>query len=266
MQVIAYRANGSTSNIERVYLRKDFGASAGTEMDPITGLDHDSSGLIISTIANNAATAVANSVGGSDEIETIATLGAYAAPTSSFTRFREVDSTNHPGLYEIQFADTVYSVSNSKYTDICITGVADLATFHGRIYLDTIQASDIDQVLQDYDSSSGVVSNTDLAARTIATATIPTKTDVDDVETNVKADALKNTQAICRGDATSASDNATKITAINTDEDTGVTGTYDPTSDSLEARADTVDDVNLIKIAGGSDLAASGTGGQGYGE
>lgn len=140
MQIIAYRKNGAASNVERVFLFKDSGAAAGTEGDPITGLAFNSSGLNISTIANNEAAPNTDTSAATSSIETIATLGTYAAPTAGFVRFREVDATDTPGLYEIQWEDARYAVSNAIWLDISISGVADLAPYHGRIYLKALPA------------------------------------------------------------------------------------------------------------------------------
>src|SRR6185295_208138 len=90
--------NGQTSNVIRLVLR-----NASTS-GPLTGLSSASTGLIIGTIADNEATTTAYTVAGST-IETITTLGTYSAPTATKCRFKEVDATNHPGLYEFQFAD-----------------------------------------------------------------------------------------------------------------------------------------------------------------
>jgi len=144
MQVIAYRENGDTSNIERVFLYKDSGATAGTEGDPITGLTNASTGLIISTIAHNEATAVTDTSAATSSIETITTLGTYATPTAGFVRFKEVDATNLPGLYEIQWENARYAVASGLWLDVCISGVADLAPFHGRIYTNPIPANAIE--------------------------------------------------------------------------------------------------------------------------
>ena len=143
MDIIGFRENGSTSNIERVFLFKDSGATSGTEGDPITALTHDSTGLIISTIADGEATATSESVAGTDDIETIATLGTYVAPTSGKVRFKLVDAVNHPGLYEIQLADARFAVSDANYLDICISGATDLAAVTYRIWLDVLTAADL---------------------------------------------------------------------------------------------------------------------------
>lgn len=113
------RKLGSTSNMLRIMLRN---ASTG---QGLTGLAHDTSGLIISTIADNEAAATAYTVAGST-IETISTLATFAAPTATKCRFKEVDATNHPGLYELQFADARFAVASAKCLRITITGAANL--------------------------------------------------------------------------------------------------------------------------------------------
>lgn len=91
----------------------------------LTGLTSASTGLIISTIANNEATATAYTVAGSN-VETITTLGTYAAPASGKCRFKEVDATNHKGIYEIQIADARFNVSNAKTIIVSISGATNL--------------------------------------------------------------------------------------------------------------------------------------------
>src|SRR3954471_3159877 len=89
----------------------------------LTGLTSGSSGLIISTIADNEATATTYTQAGST-IETITTLGAYAEQPATKCRFKEVDSTNHKGIYEFQFADARYAVSNAKSLLVSVSGVS----------------------------------------------------------------------------------------------------------------------------------------------
>lgn len=91
----------------------------------LTGLTSGSSGLIISTIADNEATATAYTQAGST-IETITTLGTFAAPTATKCRFKEVDSTNHKGVYEFQFADARFAVSSAKSLLVSVLGVTSL--------------------------------------------------------------------------------------------------------------------------------------------
>lgn len=90
------------------------------------GLTSSSSGLIISTIADVEATpTVYTQAGGT--IESITTLGTYAAPTATKCRFKEVDATNHKGIYEIQIADARFAVSNAKSLLVSISGVSNVA-------------------------------------------------------------------------------------------------------------------------------------------
>lgn len=112
---------GSTSNILRVFLQD----SASTTGAGKTALTNASSGLIISTIADLEATATTYTSAASN-VETITTLGTYAAPTASKCRFKEVDATNFPGVYEIHIADARFNVTNATQLLISIqcTGVA----------------------------------------------------------------------------------------------------------------------------------------------
>ncbi len=91
-----------------------------------TGLAYNTSGLIISTIADNEATATTYTVAGST-IETIATLGTYATPTATKCRFKEVDATNHPGVYEIQLDNARYSVGGARGLLISVSGATNAA-------------------------------------------------------------------------------------------------------------------------------------------
>ena len=62
------------------------GDSSVTTGAGLAGLTNASSGLIVSTIADNEATATAYTVAAGN-VETITTLGTYAAPTASKCRF-----------------------------------------------------------------------------------------------------------------------------------------------------------------------------------
>lgn len=121
MSLISYK-RGQGSVILRVKIRNS-SVSTGAGL---TGLTFSSSGLIISTIADNEATATAYTAGGST-IETITTLGTYAAPTATKCRFKEVDSTNHKGVYEIQIADARFAVSSAKSLLVSISGATNAA-------------------------------------------------------------------------------------------------------------------------------------------
>lgn len=113
------RKNGSTSNTERSKLR------SATLGQGLTGLDLTSAGLLISVQADNEATPTTYDQAGGN-IETITTLGTYAAPTAGKCRFKEVDDTASPGDYEFQFADARYAVSGAKMLMVNVSGAAGL--------------------------------------------------------------------------------------------------------------------------------------------
>ena len=117
--------NGDTSRIERVFLPD----SSSTTGAGLIGLDETSSGLIISTIADNEATPTVYTQSGStiEDVTGTGTLGTYEAPTSTKCRFEEIDATNHPGLYEIQLADARYAVASSEKLIVTISGATNLA-------------------------------------------------------------------------------------------------------------------------------------------
>jgi hypothetical protein len=115
--------NGNTSNILRVFLLD----STSTTGAGKTGLTFSSTGLIIGTIANTEASATTYTAAGST-VETVTTLGTYSAPTATKVRFREVDATNFPGVYEIQIADARFAVTNASQLliSVQVTGVAPM--------------------------------------------------------------------------------------------------------------------------------------------
>lgn len=119
--LIGYRRGQGSIVLRLKILNSSVATGAG-----LTGLTFESSGLIVSTIADNEATATAYTQAGST-IETISTLGTYAAPTATKCRFKEVDSTNHKGVYEIQLADARYAVSGAKSLLVSVSGATNCA-------------------------------------------------------------------------------------------------------------------------------------------
>jgi hypothetical protein len=105
---------------DSIILRVKIPDSSKTDNSGVIGLTSSTSGLSIATAADNEATSTTYS---GSNLETITTLGTYAAPTSGKCRFKEFDSTNHPGIYEIQIADARFSVSNSKSILITIKAI-----------------------------------------------------------------------------------------------------------------------------------------------
>lgn len=163
--------NGVTSLILRVKIL-DTAVTTGAGK---TGLSHSSSGLIVSTIADNEATATAYTQAASN-VETITTLGTFAAPTASKCRFREVDATNHPGLYEIHIANARWAVSSARFVIISISGLSGAAQVDAEIQLDPVPGN----VLQVNDSSTAAVQLGRSAATILAcTASgVPTTTSI----------------------------------------------------------------------------------------
>ena len=121
MSLISYKRGQTSIVIRCKILNSSLATGAG-----LTGLTFNSTGLIISTIADNesAATVYTQSAG---NIETIATLGTFAAPTNNKCRFKEVDATNHKGVYEIQIANARFGVASAKSLLVSISGVTNLA-------------------------------------------------------------------------------------------------------------------------------------------
>ena len=111
--------SGQTSVILRVKIRDS------TTGQGKTGMSSASAGLIISTIADVESAATAYTQAGST-IEAVTTLGTYLAPTATKCRFKEVDATNHPGLYEIQIADARYAVANAKSLVVSWSGFSGI--------------------------------------------------------------------------------------------------------------------------------------------
>jgi hypothetical protein len=110
---------GQTSVILRVKIR------SSTTGNGLTGLTNASSGLIVAAITDVEASTTAYTSAGST-IQTIATLGTYAAPSANDCRFQQVDATNHPGVYEIQLANARYAVSGAKSLLVSISGVSGM--------------------------------------------------------------------------------------------------------------------------------------------
>lgn len=134
--LISYK-RGQGSIVLRVKIRNS-SVSTGAGL---TGLTSASTGLIISTIADNEASATVYTVAGST-IESITTLGTYAAPTATKCRFKEVDSTNHKGVYEIQIADARFAVSNAKSLLVSVSGATNAAECDALIPLQDVDPYD----------------------------------------------------------------------------------------------------------------------------
>lgn len=100
----------------------------------LVGLAFNSAGLNIGTIADNEASATGYK-SASSKIESIGTLGTFAEPTATKCRFREVDPTVCPGLYEIQLADARWAVSGARVLRISLNGATNLADYDADVQL-----------------------------------------------------------------------------------------------------------------------------------
>ncbi len=99
----------ATSQIIHVFI-PDSSSTTGAGK---TGLTNATSGLAVSVVRPGDASATVYSVAGST-IETISTLGTYAAPTATKCRFKEFDATNLPGVYELHFSDALFNSTGSR--------------------------------------------------------------------------------------------------------------------------------------------------------
>ncbi len=129
--------NGATGVILRVKILDSTTATGAGK----TGLTYQSTGLVISTIASNEAAPTAYSQA-AGTVETIATLGTYAAPADTKCRFREIDATNHPGLYEIQLADARMAVSGARHLITSISGASGAAQCDAEVQLVSLDLYD----------------------------------------------------------------------------------------------------------------------------
>lgn len=120
-----------------VILRVKLLDSTQTNPTGLTGLTYSSSGLTISAIADSEATTVTYAQGSSN-IEDITTLGTYATPTTNKCRFKAVDGTNHPGVYEIQLANTRLSVSSARSLLVSIKGATNQVQADFVVQLDNL--------------------------------------------------------------------------------------------------------------------------------
>jgi hypothetical protein len=140
---------GQGSIILRVKIR-DSSVATGAGL---TGLTNSSTGLVISTIADNENAATVYTAAGAT-IDSITTLGTFAAPTTAHCRFKQVDATNHKGVYEIQLADARFGVSSAKFLLVSISGPTNCAECDALIPL-----TDMDP----YNATTGGLGNLDAA-------------------------------------------------------------------------------------------------------
>lgn len=112
MAKLLFKHSESAYGKFRVFISDAVGAG-------LTGLTFSTTGLAIHIIADNEATVTSYTAAGST-IETITTIGTFAAPTATKCRFKEVGL----GMYEIQVADAMWAVSGARAVQaiISVTG------------------------------------------------------------------------------------------------------------------------------------------------
>lgn len=113
---------GIASVVTRVWIPDSASATGGGKV----GLSSASTGLVIAVIADNEAAPTIYTVAAGN-VETITAIGTYQAPTASKCRFREVDATNLPGLYEIHLADARWAVASSRALQGMVFGASGAA-------------------------------------------------------------------------------------------------------------------------------------------
>jgi hypothetical protein len=116
------RYNGTTGELTPIWLADSTSTTGGGKV----GLTNTSTGLIIAVRAEGEATPTVYTSAGST-IETIATIGTYVAPTAGKCRFKEVDSTNEPGTYELQIADARFAVANAGWLKVTVQAPAAMS-------------------------------------------------------------------------------------------------------------------------------------------
>jgi len=109
----------ASSQITHVFLPD----SSSTTGGGLTGLIHSSSGLKVNAIRPGESSVTTFT------LETITTIGTYQAPTSNaHCRFKEIDSTNLPGMYELHFHNDWYNDTSSRRSIVALVlGATNLA-------------------------------------------------------------------------------------------------------------------------------------------
>jgi hypothetical protein len=116
--------NGRLSFVARFVL------TSNASLSGLTGLTPFSTGLVISTAADNESVPVAYTAA-DGTIEEIAALGTYAAPTAGKCRFGEYDPVGHPGLYELQLSDARLAVAFAKGLTVSFSGAGVMTGQYG---------------------------------------------------------------------------------------------------------------------------------------
>ena len=225
-----FRKNGATSNLFRFKLR------SATTGQGFTGVTNATSGLNVSVICDVEATSTTYT---GASIQTIATLGTFAAPSANSCRLAQVDATNQPGLYELQILDARFSVANAKQISITVSGVTGCLDKTLKIQL---TAADID------DATKMGIGNLDTnvgsrpTAAQIAAAILKTPANLiaTNSDNSVNVDGIvtpPTTAAIATAVAASILKTPANLIATNSDNSVNVDGIVTPPTTAAIATA-----------------------------
>lgn len=127
-----YPRSDTNNPIRRVFIRDTTVTDA---VVGLTGLDHESTGLRVDVIRELDAVPTSYTVAATN-LETITTLGTYAAPTAGKARFKEVDATAMPGWYELHFAQALFGAGDaSRFVGITLRGAADMEQVNAEVQI-----------------------------------------------------------------------------------------------------------------------------------
>lgn len=108
---------GTASVILRVLVRD------ATTLARKTGLTSATAGLVIGTVCDVEAASTKYRAS-SGEIDSVTVLGTYEPPVANHCRFRELDPTNHPGIYEVHLNNLRYNVSGARTLRVTVSGAS----------------------------------------------------------------------------------------------------------------------------------------------
>ena len=147
---------GTTSKLVRVFIQD----SSATDGSGLTGLVYNSAGLTAYYIPEGDSTATAITLAS-------ATVGTYTSGG-----FKEVDSTNMPGVYEIGLPDAVIDATSEGSTLVMLKGATNMAPVLMEIELDKVNYRSANWIK--FDASTGqIVTGT---VDTLTNAHTPTTT------------------------------------------------------------------------------------------
>lgn len=130
--LIAYK-HGQTGIILRLKILD----ASKADGSGLTGLTFNSSGLLISTIADSESAPTSYDATGGF-VESISTLGTFQPPSAGCCRFREVHSGLHRGVYELHIANSRFAASGAKSLLISVSGGVNTAETDALIVLSQI--------------------------------------------------------------------------------------------------------------------------------